>query len=425
MCIITYRAGENNKLVMEAHAQELEEQTPHQSNEIEHLIAQIRNGLKTQIVRNGSQQTVPQNEISFTIGEQKIDKYTEEIDLSEATEEELSEFKTHFGNLRHLKKLELGKDNGENPKISWDYIKYIRDKRPDIQIAYIFTVHGYRFDLQGTILNLNHIKFDDNGELAIKIAKCMPNLEILDMDSCGVPDEEMAKIRDMFPDVHVVWRVFFGRAYSARTDEERLMISNPSKSGCNDLDNDTIHGLYYCNKVKYLDIGHLSNVSDCGYLANMPDLEVAIIAMTAIKRIEPIANCKHLNYLEFQTSAACDLTPLKDLKELRDLNICYDFALRDIRPIMDLDLDRLYIGCLTPIPREQIEKYKEKHPNCIVNTTTINPTEEEWRVLKQGSYPGECSDRYKQLYQEMQYGRNPLCYSYNENDRRYAYRFEY
>jgi hypothetical protein len=34
--------------------------------------------------------------------------------------------------------------------------------------------------------------------------------------------------------------------------------------------------------VKYLDIGHLSNVTDCGYLANKPDLEVAIIAMTAI-----------------------------------------------------------------------------------------------------------------------------------------------
>ena len=364
-------------------------------------------------------------EAYFSIGEQAIDKNTEEIDLSKATDEEIEAFLENLEKLTNVKLIRLGKEKGETPRISWEDILRIEETLPNAELEYIFTVHGYRFDINGNILNLNHIKFDDGGELAVKIAKCMPNLEILDMDSCGVSDDDMERIRNLFPEVHVVWRVFFGRAYSARTDSERLMISNPSKSGYNDLNDETIHGLYYCRDVKYLDIGHLSNVTDCGYLANMPNLEVAIIAMTAIKKIDPIANCKKLNYLEFQTSAACDLTPLRGLTELRDLNICYDFALRDIRPIMDLELDRLYIGCLTPIPREQIEEYKTKHPNCIVNTTTINPTEEEWRVLKQGSYPGECADRYKQLYREMQYGSNPLCYSYNENDKRYAYRFAY
>ena len=362
-----------------------------------------------------------ENSVCFSIGECLITEETTEIDLSNATDHELSLFMDALSNLKSLKTIDLGTDKAEDPKVSWETIEKIEEINPHLEIRYIFTVYKYRFDLQDEILNLNHIRFDDNGALAVRIAKCMPNLKTLDMDSCGVSDEDMAAIRDQFPDVHVVWRVFFGRAYSARTDVDRLMISNPAKSGYNDIDDAALKGLYYCTRVKYLDLGHLDRITDVGYVANMPDLEVLIIAMTAIKNIDALANCTHLNYLEFQTSAACDLTALKDLKELRDLNICYNHALRSIGPIMDLELDRLYIGCLTPIPADQIADYKEKHPNCIVNTTTLDPTEEEWRRLRKGG----AAPRYEQLRREMQYGTNPMCYAYNENDRRYAYRFEY
>ena len=87
---------------------------------------------------------------------------------------------------------------------------------------------------------------------------------------------------------------------------------------------------------------------------------------------------------------------------------------------MDLELDRLYIGMFTPIPREQIEEYQTRHPDCIINTTTPDPTEEGWRTVK-----GLIAPRYAQLRDEFQYGTNPLCYAYNENDRRYGWRFEY
>lgn len=348
----------------------------------------------------------------------------EEIDLTDASQEEIEAFVKQAPEISGLKNLKLPRSAAEDPAVPWETILMLEKNNDGIEIEYQFTVHKYRFDINDTVLNLNHIKFDDEGELAVKIAKCMPNLEIIDMDSCGVSDERIDEIRNMFPDIKVVWRVFFGKAYSARTDAERLMISNPSKNNFNDLCDETLHGLYYCHDVKYLDIGHLSNVRDVGYVANMPDLEVLIIAMTAIKNIDAIQNCKNLNYLEFQTSAACDLRPLANLTNLKDLNICYDFALRDIRPLYGLNLDRLWIGSLTPIPRDQIEHYQELHPDCVINTTTINPTEEEWRVLKSG-YNGQPAPRYAQLYREMEYGSNPLCYSYNENDRKYAYRFEY
>ena len=44
-------------------------------------------------------------------------------------------------------------------------------------------------------------------------------------------------------------------------------------------------------------------------------------------------------------------------------------------------LDRLWIGCLTPIPPEQVEEFKALFPNCKVNTTTLDPTEEGWRYV--------------------------------------------
>ena len=295
--------------------------------------------------------------------------------------------------------------------------------RPDIAIDYPFSVRGYPFTLNDEILNLNHLRFDDEGALARQIAECMPNLRIIDMDSCGVSDESMAAIRDAFPDAEVIWRVYFGGAYSARTNVERLLMSNPERD--NTVWNDEVlKGLYYCTKVKYLDLGHLPLITDTKWASNMPDLEVLIIAMTAVKDISALADCPKLNYLELQTTAACDLRPLSGLKELKDLNICYNFALRDIRPIYDLDLDRLWIGCLTPIPHEQIAEYQSRHPNCKVNTTTENPTEEEWRI-RDDLYPPTAVDRYEQLYEEFQYGNFPLCYAYNENDPYFNSRFEY
>lgn len=51
------------------------------------------------------------------------------------------------------------------------------------------------------------------------------------MDSCGVSDEEMAAIRDDFPDVNVVWRIWFGTGYSVRTDVEKILASQPQRAG--------------------------------------------------------------------------------------------------------------------------------------------------------------------------------------------------
>ena len=363
----------------------------------------------------------PNYDLSFTVGSQSLSSTTDMLDLTQAAPDEIDRLITVLPALTSLNSLELGTANASSPPISWDQIRAIQKAAPNISLRYEVLLDGYRFSLQDEVLNLSHMSFSDEGKLALQIASCMPNLRILDMDSCGVSDESMAAIREALPSVKVIWRVFFGDAYSTRTDVERLMVSNPDR-GYIPLTSEVMKGLYYCTDIKYLDLGHLSFLTDLGYVANMPNLEVLIIAMTGIKDISALANCPKLNFLEFQTSAACDLTPLSGLTQLKDLNICYDFALRDIRPIYDLDLDRLWIGCLTPIPKEQIEEYRARHPDCIINTTTENPTEEEWRTSKED---GLTVPRYTQLYAEFEYANFPNCYAYNDNDPYYWSRVDF
>ena len=348
------------------------------------------------------------SDLPFMVGDQEVNTTTESLNLAYATPEEISRVIAALPSLPNLHSLILGFAAAEEPLVSWDQIRMIQEARPDLDIDYSFSINGFTFRLSDEVLNLSHLTFTDEGALAVKIASCMPNLRIIDMDSCGVSDEAMAGIRDRFPDVEVIWRVYFGNCYSARTDVENLAVG--------------FHfSLRYCTKLKYLDIGHLYAVRNVTWAAYMPELETLIIAMTRIKDISALANCPKLNYLEFQTSCACDLRPLSGLTELKDLNICYDFALRDIRPLYGLDLDRLWIGCLTPIPSEQIAEYQSLHPNCKINTTTIDPTEEEWRICNDGL----AAERYRKLSEEFDYHSFPQCYAYNENDPCFWQRTQY
>lgn len=364
----------------------------------------------------------PAYDLSFSIGGQQISESMTSIDLSQAQSAEIDRLISVLPALPNLQSIELGSADAEAPSVSWDQIYALRTGAPQAEIHYQFTVQGYSFSLSDEILNLNHIPFSDEGALAWKIANCMPNLKILDMDSCGVSNRSMAAIRDGLPDVEVVWRVWFGTGYSVRTDVDRILASNPDRGG--HLIGDAAEGLYYCTKVKYLDIGHNDLMSDISFVANMPDLEVLIISMSGVKDISALANCKKLNYLEFFTSGAADLSPLSELPLLRDLNLCDDYALCDIRPLYGLDLDRLWLGCYDPVPPEQVQEFKRLHPNCIVNTTTLDPSLQEWRHYD-AYYPVVNVERYTQLRQELQYDNFPACYAYIENDPRVWGRFEY
>ena len=132
----------------------------------------------------------------------------------------------------------------------------------------------------------------------------------------------------------------------------------------------------------------------------------------------PLASCKKLRYAELQTTAMSDLSPLAELTNLTDLNICYNFALHDITPLYGLpNLRRLYIGCLTPVPPEQIARMQELHPDCFIETETIDPTSNGWRYTGRDAYNNVLLDpTYEELRNVMEYRTAPYCYAYPYND---------
>ena len=350
-----------------------------------------------------------------------LDLQQSSLDLSACTAEDAAALLTWLPEMTQLRQVELGSaGDAEYSRIPWETIAALEKACPQAAFSYSFSLYGKELTLQDTELDLNHIRIYDQGALVKAVTACMPRLSYLDMDFCGVDDEYMAEIRDALPDTEVVWRIWFGTGYTARTDVERILASNPGIGG--ELCPDNTGPLKYCTKVKHLDLGHNSYLGNLDFCAYMPELETLVIALSDVSDLSPLSNCKHLRYAELQTSALNDLRPLSELYELHDLNICYNFSLTDIRPLYNLtNLDRLWIGCLTPIPAEQIERIRELLPNCTINTEDRDPTREEWRW--DGEYDNGAlrpSAAYERLREDMQYDRAPYCYSYIRNDPLYA-----
>ena len=344
------------------------------------------------------------------------------LDLRTADSAGMSRWLEWAACMPELRSIELGTVNAESGHIPWDVLAALRAERPEIDVRCSFTLYGQGFTLESTAMNLTHIPIEDQGALVKSITACMPKLSYLDMDSCGVDDEHMAEIRDALPNANVVWRIWFGvrgqgfAGYSVRTDVERILASNPGVGG--ELDPDNTKSLKYCTKVKYLDVGHNSYMRDISFVACMPDLEYVVLAMGDWFDASPLENCTKLRYAELQTTSLSDLRPLMKLTNLEDLNLCYCYALHDITPLYELpNLKRLYLGMLSPIPTEQVERFKELHPNCEVDTEVKDPTGGHWRYLGEDAYGVNTAvPAYARLREVMGYDYTPASYAYPYND---------
>lgn len=309
-----------------------------------------------------------------------FDKDADFLDLSSLTHEKVQSTADFLAMMPDLSEVELGLDSDREGESALDFedIGILMDAAPQAEFNYSFTLYDRSVKLSDETLDLNHIKMHDEGELIRQLIPCMKHLKYLCMDTCNVSNESMEKIRDDFPDIEVVWRIWFGKTYSVRTDVEKILASKPSVGGV--LYDSKLEVLKYCTKVKYLDLGHNDVITDISFVNYMPDLEVCILAMNKLGDISPLANCKKLEYLElFYSDGLTDLSPLSDLEKLRHLNIGMCNNLKDISPLNNLNLDRLYIGIITPIPTEQIEKYRELHPECEIDDYSWDTSIGSWR----------------------------------------------
>ena len=312
-----------------------------------------------------------------------------ELDLTAVQPDEIMASLDTIALLRNLKVIRLGSDAREDAP-SWEQILALREAAPEARIDYSFSIFEFLFALEDEEMDISYRPVRKNWPEILAIAKCMPNLKTLLMDSCGVANEDMATIRDALPETEVVWRINFGKKYTARTNETRILAS------WGDVVNRDNEQLKYLTKIKYLDLGHNEAITDLSFVRYMPDLEVLIIAMNPLGDLTPLADCKNLEYLELFYSNTDDLSPLAGLKTLKHLNVGHCPYLRDISPIYDLELERFYLGnyASCPVPAEQVDHYRELHPDCEVDNTSLESSEGAWR---RGAYlQGEELEWYKQ-----------------------------
>lgn len=361
---------------------------------------------------------------AFFLMGQELSTDAEFVDLTGIKSEDVSSTAALLSCISSMKQVELG--SADSTPISWADFSVLKDACPNAEFNYSFTLYGQSVSTATEEMDFSYTELPDKGQALREALPFMPKCTFVNMDSCGISNEEMGALQAEFPDKKIVWRVWFGNCYSVRTDATKILASKPSVGGV--LDNSINDVLKYCTSIKYIDLGHNENISDISFVNYMPDLEVMVIAMNPLVDISPLANCPKLEYLELNSTQVVDLSPLANSQSLRHINIA-NCPISDISPLYGLtELERLWIGCDTPVPAEQVATMKEKAPNIVIDTTTSDPTQGGWRYAdlnyegwvvfaQTGYFLYEYHPRYELLRE--QFGYDTLDYSFYYKDPTY------
>ncbi len=251
-------------------------------------------------------------------------------------------------------------------------VKKLMEQFPNIRFHYTFDFFGTALSTADETVELKDVEIGNEGEGEIRAAlDILPRCTYFKLENCGVDYDILASIREDYPDTKVVWRVEFGGQYSLLTDEETLR---------------TVYGVYnshvdilkYCTSLKYIDMGHNSELTDISFVEYMPDLEIVILSGASMTDVNAFANHKKLEWLELANCYQLrDISALESCDNLRFLNICFS-KVTDLSPIENLPLERfLYLN-----PRVDYETrtaFEENHPDCWVRFTGSDPYSLGWR----------------------------------------------
>lgn len=325
------------------------------------------------------------------------------LDLSESSSNDLDEIVAGIAALPNLTNIRISPRDTASDWTLED-VGRIQEIRDTIAVDYTTCAFGVTFSLMDEVVCLNHISLGNRIDELRTLLPHLRNVGRLDMEDCGISDEKMAALRAEFPAPEIVWRVQVGR-YNCRTDAIMIRFSDNEDSA--KLHDKDIIPLQYCNKVRYLDLGH-NLFTHIEFVRHMPELQVAILAVGAVEDISEIAACTKLEYCELFSGNIEDISPLATCMQLRDLNLAYN-NIHDLSPLFGLEkLERLWISN-NPIGKEQVEALQKRLPKCEINMTSGNPTGLGWRY----DYPdgAKYHDRYLLLRKQFCYD-TPGIHSY-------------
>ena len=335
-------------------------------------------------------------EYEISIGGSVVPHDAQKLDFSSVTDVDTDALITAMELLPDVTDVELMNDAGESAFSLEDVLK-LYDVFPHVKLNYSFEFFGQVISTDMERIVYREVEIGDEGLAEFrKILPMMHGLTYLMLDTCGTSDEETAKLREDFADrLKVVWKVKVG-VVGLYTDTLRIWINDgffPSQ----------LYKLQYCNEVRYMDVGHMMAVNSLEFARSMPDLEVLIVALTAVTDISPLADCKKLEFLEIFSNDIKDISPLAELQSLQYLNIS-NLPITDITPIFGLNNLKL-VNCnmIKDVLDEQVAQFRELHPDTVINCKWwMDPTDTGWRYVDADEKIH--TERYELLCRQIGYG---------------------
>lgn len=250
---------------------------------------------------------------------------------------------------------------------------------PAVAVRREITLNGEPFDAFAPSLDFSGAEIASY-EAFSDALQYFPALTRLDMHDCSLSNEQLAALRDRYPDVKVVWTVHM-KKWTVRTDATAFSTLQ-YEDNTNRLRSDDAQVLQYCTDLIALDLGH-NDLSDLEWLRPLKNLQVLILGDNRkIKNIEAIGTLTNLKYAELFLTGIEDVSPLANLSELLDVNLCFT-KITDPSPLLSCTkLERIWLG------KKTVERIKDKgvamltdaFPNAEFDLVSEGSTGRGWRT---------------------------------------------
>lgn len=343
----------------------------------------------------------PAIEVNYTVNlpDVDIDMNAAELNLSTLEPSQIADIAPLLGQMSNLTYVELtGTDNKSNFSVA--DVKLMKQYAPQAEFNYAFELFGKTVSTSDTTLEYVQASIGNDGAQTIRDAlDILPHCTYLLLDDCGIDNEVVAAIRDDYPQVNVVWRIHvWERSWLTDTEILRAVYH---------VDDSNSEPFKYLIKVKYMDLGHNTDMTDLSFIAYMPDLEMAILSGSPITDLTPLSNCKKLTFLEI---AWCgwvqDISPLASCSSLKYLNLGHT-RVSDLSPLNNLSLELLsYVnsGNRVGMTAADWQQIQAQHPDCLITYEPLadnnaTPYSVGWRYKAEGGY----TDCYKKIREVFDY----------------------
>lgn len=335
----------------------------------------------------------PQTAVTYTVNilGTEYPSDTTQLDLSTMTSDQVASVAPALSLLPQLTDVELMQSNGSSNLEPAD-VKVLIDAAPNALFDYSFTLFGKVVSTSDTELKFNYPKLGkDYAERIREALDILQSCTYFMIDAYQYDSAVMAQIREEYPNTEVVWRVKCGK-YTFMTDTEviRAVYNFTDKDGAE---------LKYCNKVKYIDMGHNTSLSDISFVQYMPELEIMIGGGSLVSDLSAFAHCKKLEFLEMAyCEKITDISPLAHCESLKFLNISFS-NVTSLVPLDALKLERFYY-IQNETSDEEEALFEELHPDCWATFSGVgtDPYTKGWRYEDQGKTRSEIYNKIREVF---------------------------